>query len=195
MTTYALVDNQDQLIRTQDFDGAAPELATAKGLRWVPWQDAPMPTTTVFESATADGVHIVGGALTTKWVVSELSEQQKATKLAQLKAARNQQINEDREAANFGTFTHNGQPVSCDRLSRSDIDGMANQIGLLGDFPQGWPGYWKCADNTYLEMTTIAQFKAMYASMIGQGLYNFGVSQTRKAALAAATTPEEVAAV
>jgi hypothetical protein len=138
---------------------------------------------------------MVEGVAQTDWRVEDLDAQQMASHIAQLKAAKNQQINDDREAANFGTFTHNGQPVSCDRLSRSDIDGMANQIGLLGDFPQGWPGYWKGADNTYLEMTTVAQFKAMYASMIGQGLYNFGVSQTRKAALAAATTPEEVAAV
>jgi hypothetical protein len=195
MNTYALLSANDELIRTQEFEGDAPELAPAKGLRWVPWSDAGKPTVSWSERVYSAGIKMVEGVAQTDWRVEDLDAQQMASHIAQLKAQKNTQINDQREQANLNVFTHLGKQISCDRLSRSDLDGMANQISLIGDFPEGWPGFWKCADNTYLDMATVEDFKAMYASMIAHGLYNFGVSQARKAALAAATTPEEVAAV
>jgi len=115
--------------------------------------------------------------------------------LEDAKAAKNVQINSWREAANLTTFTHVGKRVACDRLSRSDIDGVAGEITLNGSFPEGFPGAWKATDNTYIPLPDIAAFKAMYSSMTAQGTANFVHSQLLKAELAAATTLDQVNAI
>jgi len=112
-----------------------------------------------------------------------------------MKAAKNEQINGWRAAANTSTFSHAGKDFDCDALSRSDIDGVANHVGLFQDFPTGFLGVWKAADNTMLEVPDVDAFRALYASMTAQGAANFMHSQELKAQLAAATTPEAVAAI
>lgn len=107
-----------------------------------------------------------------------------------------QQINTWRAQANQSTFTHLGKVIACDPLSRSDIDAVAaGSIGLKGAFPAGFPGVWKAVDNTYLPMPNVAAFVAMYDSMTAQGAANFTHSQTLKAAVAAATTTEQLNAI
>ena len=118
-----------------------------------------------------------------------------ANVLADLKAKKNEDINQWRAEANSSTFIHLGKIIACDALSRSDIDGVAGSISLTGAFPVGFPGAWKAVDNTYLVLATVQAFKDMYASMTAQGTMNFGHSQTLKAALAAATTKAEIDAV
>jgi hypothetical protein len=115
--------------------------------------------------------------------------------LAALKAAKNEAINAWRAIANFSTFPHAGKQIACDALSRSDIDGVANNIGLSGGFPEGFPMAWKATDNTFIQLVDVDAFKAMYASMTAQGTANFSHAQDLKAQLAAASTPEEVAAI
>jgi len=115
--------------------------------------------------------------------------------LDDLKAEKNAQINQWREEANFSTFPHGGKVFACDRLSRSDIDGVANEIALNGAFPAGFPHAWKAIDNTYLAIPDIASFKAFYSSMTAQGAVNFAHAQALKAALAAADTPAKVEAI
>jgi hypothetical protein len=115
--------------------------------------------------------------------------------LADLKTAKNTQINQWRGAANQTNFTHSGKQIACDALSRSDIDAVAGSIALTGAFPVGFPGAWKAMDNSYVMLPDVAAFKAMYASMTLQGTINFGHSQDLKAALAAATTIEQVTAI
>jgi hypothetical protein len=115
--------------------------------------------------------------------------------LATIKVARNAEINTWRAAANVSTFPHAGKVIACDALSRSDIDGVANHIALFGTFPAGFPGAWKAVDNTLIPLPDVDAFRAMYASMTAQGTENFNHSQSLKAALALATTPEEVAAI
>jgi hypothetical protein len=115
--------------------------------------------------------------------------------LAAAKGAKNDQINTWRAAANLSTFPHAGKQIACDTLSRSDIDGVANHIALFGQFPVGFPGAWKAVDNTLILLADVDAFRAMYASMTAQGTENFNHSQSLKAALAMATTPEEVAAI
>jgi hypothetical protein len=112
-----------------------------------------------------------------------------------IKAAKNVQINVWRASANLSTFPYNGKLIACDALSRSDIDGVANHIALFGTFPEGFPGAWKATDNTFIPMTDIDAFKEMYAAMTAQGTANFSYSQELKAALATATTQEEIAAI
>jgi len=115
--------------------------------------------------------------------------------LPSLKAAKNVDIDGWRAAANASTFPHGGKLIACDALSRSDIDGVANHIALCGDFPAGFPGGWKATDKTMLPLGDVDAFRAMYASMTAQGTENFNHSQNLKAQLAAASTPEEIAAI
>lgn len=115
--------------------------------------------------------------------------------LAELQAARRAYINASRLAANQTYFTHEGKQIAADALSRGDIDGINGQVANTGDFPAGWPGAWKCLDNTWLPVTTIAQWKALYTSMVNQGTANFAHAQALKGQIDATTAPEQVAAV
>nr|WP_314540155.1 DUF4376 domain-containing protein [uncultured Massilia sp.] len=112
-----------------------------------------------------------------------------------LRAEKRQQINDWRAAANLSTFPHAGKLIACDALSRSDIDGVANNIALRGAFPDGFPGGWKAVDNTMIPLADVDAFKAMYDSMTAQGTENFNHAQELKAQLAKASTLEEIAAI
>lgn len=113
----------------------------------------------------------------------------------ELKAAKNAEINQARATANTSTFTHDGKAFGCDALSRSDIDGVNGYMALYGALPPAFPGAWKAADNSYYPIADVAAWKAFYASMVATGSTNFMHAQTLKAQLAAATTPEAVAAI
>lgn len=119
----------------------------------------------------------------------------KVPDLLALKTAKNAEINRWRAEENFTAFPHAGKSIACDALSRSDIDGVANQISLSGNFPTGFPMAWKAVDNTYIMLPDAAAFTDMYSSMTTQGSANFDHAQNLKAALATATTPEEIAAI
>lgn len=118
-----------------------------------------------------------------------------AVPLADLKAAKNAEINAARLAANFSTFQHAGKAIACDQLSRSDIDGTNGFVALYGALPPGWPGGWKAVDNTYVPIASVADWKAFYASMFAAGNAHFAKAQALKAQLEAATTAEQVAAI
>lgn len=117
------------------------------------------------------------------------------TSLANLKARKNEQINQARLDANRSTFTHDGHQFACDDLSRSDIDGTTNTVLLTGQFPQPWPGFWKAVDNSLYPIVTVDDWKAFYASMGAAGAANFAKSQMLKAQLSAATTIEQINAI
>jgi hypothetical protein len=126
-----------------------------------------------------------GDALT--WTVS--------TPLADLKTSKNAEINAARMTANMTSFSYGGKAIACDALSRSDIDGINGYVTLNGVLPPGWGGAWKAIDNTYVAISTVDDWKAFYASMVGQGQTNFSHAQDLKAQLAAATTPDQVAVI
>jgi hypothetical protein len=115
--------------------------------------------------------------------------------LDELKARKNAEINQWRAAANQSTFLFAGKLISCDALSRSDIDAVANHIGLFDDFPDGFPMAWKTADNEYVPLPDVAAFKAMYRAMTAQGTTNFDRSETLKRAVGNSTNAAEVAAI
>lgn len=115
--------------------------------------------------------------------------------IATLKAAKNIQINKWREQANFTSFPFQGKQIACDTLSRSDIDGVANNIALFGAFPDGFPNAWKAIDNTFIPLVDTDAFKAMYAAMTAQGAANFSHAQQLKTALAEAITREDIEAI
>lgn len=112
--------------------------------------------------------------------------------LVALKAAKNAEINAARLAANFSTFPYADKAIACDQLSRSDIDGTNGFVSLYGSLPPGWPGGWKAVDNTYVPISSVAEWKAFYSSMFAAGNANFAKAQALKEQLEAATTPEEV---
>jgi hypothetical protein len=152
-----------------------------------------------------DRMIVVDEALAGSWVNYHANEARDCVELAPvvqpvsnldaLKAAKNDQINAWRAEANLSTFPHAGKRIACDALSRSDIDGVANNIALAGGFPAGFPMAWKATDNTFIQLADVDAFKDMYASMTAQGTENFTHAQALKAQLAAAGTPEEVAAI
>lgn len=111
------------------------------------------------------------------------------------KAAKNLQINQWRLEANTTTFPYSGKLIACDDLSRSDIDGVANMISLTSALPAGFPGAWKATDNTYIPITSTADFIAMFSAMSAYGVSNFIHSQSLKTALAAAATKADVDAI
>ncbi|MEW5942524.1 MAG: DUF4376 domain-containing protein [Pseudomonadota bacterium] len=115
--------------------------------------------------------------------------------LNDLKLVKNIEINAARALANTSTFVHGGKVFSCDQLSRSDIDGMNGYVALYGALPPGFPGAWKAVDNTYLPLADVEAWKAFYTAMVATGAANFAHAQELKAQLAAATTPEAVAAI
>ena len=153
---------------------------------------------TVAEAQTAfpDAVcvdAVIGGGIGWTWDGKALIPP--AVDLESLRTAKNSEINAERERRTFDSFTHAGKVISCDRLSRSDIDGTNGYVALNGTFPSVWPGEWKCADNTYLPITTVAEWKAFYSAMVDAGAALYAHAQELKAALAKATTAEEIAAV
>ena len=118
-----------------------------------------------------------------------------APTLEELKAVKNTEINAAKAAANTSTFDHGGKTFSCDSLSRSDIDGVNGYVALYGALPVAFPGAWKAVDNTYLPIADVDAWKVFYTAMVAQGTANFAHAQQLKAQLAAATTPEGVAAI
>ncbi len=115
--------------------------------------------------------------------------------LADLKAAKNASINAARLKANQSHFVFMGKQIAVDPLSRGDIDAAHGAILMLGAMPGGWTGGWKAMDNTIVPIADLATWGQFYGAMVAQGTANFGHAQALKAQLAAATTPEEVAAV
>lgn len=115
--------------------------------------------------------------------------------LADLKTAKNTEINQARATANQTTFSHLGFVIACDALSRSDIDAVAIKVARSGAYTEGFPMGWKAVDNRILPLPTVADFDAFYNSMVAQGTANFNHSQQLKATLEAATTKEQIDAI
>jgi hypothetical protein len=160
--------------------------------------DPVAPATTSTQVASLIEFRFINGSWTPRWqVVEKTPEQlaQDAQALSDQRTAKNDQINAWRAEANLSTFPHAGKQIACDALSRSDIDGVANNIALSGGFPSGFPMAWKATDNTFIQLADVDAFKAMYASMTAQGTENFNHAQALKARLAAASSPEEIAAI
>lgn len=123
-----------------------------------------------------------------------------APTLDEAKTAKRAEIDAARHAANTAHFDYNGVRISCDALSRSDIDGVADHISLHGALPADFPGAWKGRDPvtgavSWLPILSIEDFKVMHAAMVAEGTANFARSEARKAAIAAALTVAEVQAV
>lgn len=164
-----------------------PMPSTVPGYVRVEWASPPAYdeiTGTLTEGAPIQ----VDGVWTQNWVVDVTDPVVAEARLSFLKAEKNVQINQWRATANQSSFNYVGKQISCDALSRSDIDGVAGSIALTGTFPAGFPGAWKAMDNTYISIPDVQAFKDLYASMTMQGTENFIHAQGLKDQLASATT-------
>lgn len=112
-----------------------------------------------------------------------------------VRARQRELINGWRQGANFTSFTYLGKEIACDALSRSDIDGTNGYITSRNQMPTGWPGGWKAKDNTYVPISTIADWQAFYEAMYVQGLLNFAKSQALKTLVANAQSLEAIRAI
>jgi hypothetical protein len=130
----------------------------------------------------------INSIATQQWQVLALPPEQAQANFDYAKSHKRELINTWRAEANQTYFMHAGKQIECDALSRSDIDAVAGNIALTGDFPAGFPNAWKTLDNSYIALPTVQSFKDMYSSMTLQGTANFGHAQELKAALAASTT-------
>lgn len=115
------------------------------------------------------------------------------------KATKYQQIDAARLAANLGKFPFAGKEISCDTLSRSDIDGVNGYVATFGTMPPNWLGLWKTTDpfpnETYVEIPTVVEWKTFYRAMYDQGQVNFNHSQALKTRLANCTSIQDVNAI
>lgn len=112
------------------------------------------------------------------------------------KAAKNEQINGWRLAANRDCFIFAGKEIACDELSRSDIDGVNGMVAITGALSPGFPMAWKAKDNSYVPIADVAAWKTFYAALVAKGTANFAHAQALKAQLAAITDgPNAVAQV
>lgn len=111
--------------------------------------------------------------------------------LAEVRAARWEAIKAERERRLTGTFTHNGNVYDIDPVN---IAGAAMDAREALIASETWSQVWVLADNTTVTLTAtemIALGRAAKAAVSEL----WGISQYLRGLVAAATTPEEVAAV
>ena len=149
---------------------------------------APQPSSTKYQRIVRDGVEQDGlGNWIEKWAVIDFEQSVLDSLLEKLKLEKNQFINDMRLAASYSSFVFASKEISCDELSRSDIESTNSQIIKHGALPTGWPGGWKAQDNTYVPITSVNEWNQFYDAMYETGMANFLKSQNLKLQLSTAT--------
>jgi hypothetical protein len=100
-----------------------------------------------------------------------------------------------RDRMNTSTFPHIGHRIKCDRLARSDIEATEGYIALYDEYHPMFPRAWETADGVIIPMPDPADFKAMYGSMVTQGLILYGMSRQFEALAAIAQNQAELDAI
>lgn len=140
----------------------------------------------LIETAIPDTPVEVNGVWTQTWKIelrySTEEERQAALEkhFNYLKKLKIDEINAARLESNTSTFIHLGKEIDCDQLSRGDIETTNGMIANAGALPEDWIGFWKTADNDFLPITTVEEWKAFYNSMFAKGMNNFKHSQLLK---------------
>ena len=130
-----------------------------------------------------------------KWASQEEADAANAERLAVAKAAKNLEINAERTRANDSWFMFLDSRISCDQLSRNDIQGVNGHVSNTGSLPDEWPSGWKHMDNGYVPIVSVEMWKMFYAAMVNQGMTNFQKAQALKQRVIEATTVQEVYAI
>ena len=138
----------------------------------------------IFQATEAPSIYHIFNYATKQW--------EDPRTLDDLKAVKNIEINKARLQANQSSFTYGSYQISCDALSRSDIDGINGIVTLTDAMPVDWIGFWKTADNSYVAIPDAATWTLLYSAMVAQGQTNFAHAQELKALVASATTEAEL---
>lgn len=115
--------------------------------------------------------------------------------LGDLQALKREAINQAWDAADTDHFVYAGHRISADAQSIARIQGTNGAVLLAQGIPPGWPGGWKTKDNGWVPILDVQTWASFYGAMLTQGTVNFMRAQALKAQVAAAKTPEEVAAI
>ena len=115
--------------------------------------------------------------------------------IAALKLVKTMEIDAALSAANNGVFVFAGKQFSCDSQARLSIEGVNEYVNLNSSLPSDWSGAWQAIDFTSVVIPDVAAWAELYAAMVANDQANFAHSQALKDALAAAESPEAVAAI
>lgn len=150
---------------------------------------SPVPTPTSTQYVVRNGVVQDGlGNWVQAWSVVDKQASDISAALADAKVRKNLIINRWREEANETSFTFNGKHISTSMLSKLDILFMNGEILNQGGLTVDWIGKWKAIDNTYVDIPTLADWKAFYSACVNQGTSNFKHSEYLKGILRLPTT-------
>jgi hypothetical protein len=116
-------------------------------------------------------------------VVNEPVQLPEIESLEEIKVRKNREINQSRLSENQTSFTYQGKQVSCDLLSRGDIDAVNGLVSITNSLPPSWVGGWKASDNSIIPIPDLATWISFYGAMVHQGTLNFNKAQTLKAQL------------
>lgn len=131
------------------------------------------------------GNHIVGGVIVPPT----------GAEITAAKIARKEHIYNRKVAANKTNFSHAGKMVLRGDPEKDDLDSTALYIALNNVFHPSFPNQWKATDGTWINIPNIPAFKALYNSMVDQGMTNYAKSETLGAQIDAATTIEAINAI
>lgn len=149
----------------------------------------------IIEVAIKAGVTLLYDDWVRQWEINKKYDNVEAEKIAianyivTLKQSKIEEINAARLDANTSYFEYLGKKISCDQLSRSDIDATNGYISTNNKMPPNWVGFWKTADNEYIPINTVEEWNALYTSMYMTGSNNFIKAQQLKAQLNSIVEP------
>lgn len=156
------------------------------------------PEISSIQIAILQGFTLVDGIWQPNWLVRDLTEQELAAiviALAEAKVAKELQIRHSRDLANSSEFPYAGKYIAIADIDMRDILVTAGYIALFGALHPEGPGGWICTDKSFIPITTVDDFKALYSAMYDQGAANFAHSRVLLASLTAATNLAQVAAI
>jgi hypothetical protein len=140
-----------------------------------------------------------GGVFEGGLSVDDTTQSLESIKQRKLFSITQARLNADADHFIYSYTDASGNTVSKDiRTGYKDMVDLLttnSYITLFGDFDADWPGGWKAIDNTYVQISTVDQWKDFFKCMYKTGIANFKKSQLLKAQIDAATTAEEVNAI
>lgn len=115
--------------------------------------------------------------------------------LDEIKVRQAAKITQSKISANMDYFIFGGKHIQADDASFRELLSTNGYVALNNAMPPDWPNGWKTMDNSYVVITDVATWKTFYNTMVTTGTANFKRSQELKAAIAAASTVQEVEAI
>jgi hypothetical protein len=116
--------------------------------------------------------------------------------LADFKEQRASEVTAAQVAANASHFIFDGKRISVDEDSFRKMQATCSWVSMTQTMPDNWPGGWKAMDGADpVLFATVPEWITFYGAMVQTGLANYNRSLELRAAIEAATTHAEVAAI